>query len=124
VRKLAGVKRVDILVSFFSGSLKRVPMRSWPSKDAFFGTDRWRMPPNVREDGSLTLDGMMRCYREQLEGLGYLPHAPSREIVIRAMPGGPPLYQLGFFSRDPLGYKFWETAIRRDPDGQLALRME
>ena len=120
VRLLTGVKRIDLVVSMFLGSMKRVPAENRPDVDAFFGTDRWRTAPYTRPDGSLTLEGMMRCYREQLAGLGYLDHPAGREIAVRTKTGAP-LYLLGFFSRHELGYQFWEQAIKREPGGQLTL---
>ena len=89
--------RVDLVVSMFLGSMKRVPREARPEIDAFFGTDQWRLPPYTRLDGSLTLDGMMRCYREQLATLGYLNVPGAREIVVNAKEGGPALYLLAFF---------------------------
>jgi len=123
VRKLAAVPRVDLVVSMFLGSMKRVPAGTRPDIDRFFGTSRWREEPYTRADGSLTLDGMMRCYREQLEGLGYLNRPSAREIVVHAKEGGPPLYLLAFFSRDELGYKFWDQATRRDETGQMTFAL-
>lgn len=124
VRRLAAVPRVDLIVSMFLGSMKRVPAHARPDIDAFFGTDRWRQQPYIRPDGSLTLDGMMRCYREQLATLGYLNRPGAREIVVNAKEGGPPLYLLAFFSRDKLGYKLWDAATRRDETGQLTLAID
>lgn len=123
VRKLAAVPRVDLVVSMFLGSMKRVPKGARPEIDAFFGTDQWRLLPYTRPDGSLTLDGMMKCYREQLSALGYLNQPGAREIVVNAKEGGPPLYLLAFFSRDELGYKFWNEATRRDETGQMTFAL-
>ena len=123
VRTLAAVPRVDLVVSMFLGSMKRVPKVARPEIDAFFGTDRWRLPPYTRRDGSLTLDGMMKCYREQLSTLGYLNKPGAREIVVNAKEGGPALYLLAFFSRNELGYKFWDEATRRDETGQMTLSL-
>lgn len=120
VRLLTGVQRIDLVVSMFLGSMKRVPRENRPDVDAFFGTDRWRTPPYTRPDGSLTLEGMMRCYREQLVGLGYLDHTAGREISVKTKTGAP-LYLLAFFSRHKLGYQFWEQAIKREPGGQMTL---
>jgi three-Cys-motif partner protein len=124
VRKLAAVPRVDLIVSMFLGSMKRVPPESRPDIDAFFGTDRWRQQPYTRPDGGLSLDGMMRCYREQLATLGYINDPGAREIVVYAKEGGPPLYLLAFFSGNKLGYKLWNAATRRDETGQMTLSLD
>ena len=120
IRKLAAVPGVDLVVSMFLGSMKRVPDAARPNIDAFFGTDKWRREPYVNARGDLTLHGMMRCYREQLESLGYLNVPSAREIAVNTKTGTP-LYLLAFFSKNQLGYEFWDKAIARDPSGQMTL---
>ena len=116
IRRIAEGFRVDILLTFMSGLMKRVPTD--PVKalqlDRFFGTTEWR---NLKPR---SLDALVRLYRRQLEPLGYVDHEPQTRILVRNSKNSP-MYELAYFSMNPKGYEFWDKISVYDERGQSAL---
>ena len=121
IRRLTATRRVDVLVSFFGPSMKRVAELDQPRVDAFFGTRAWQTDPRfLGPDRRPTLSGLLACYREQLAGIGYLNRTSAREIAVRNTKNVP-MYLMAFSSKHPLGYTFWDRISTQDEKGQLAL---
>ncbi len=59
-------------------------------------------------------------FGSQMKSLGYFYHDLSDMVHIRSTDKNLPLYHLAFFSRNPLGKKFWKEA-RKYSDDQLDL---
>jgi three-Cys-motif partner protein len=122
VCKLSEKRPVDLIVTFMAGMMKRVENGS-KELDAFFGTTAYRTEGRyLSAQGKPTLSGLLACYREQLAAhLGYRDELTAREIVVRT-PTNTPLYLMAFFSKHPLGFKFWDAITTRDEHGQAVLR--
>lgn len=120
ISRLTMNRRVDLLVSFFGPSMKRVAQLDQPRLDGFFGSKCWK-ERYLGADGWPTLSGLLACYREQLLTIGYLDQISAREIVVKNTKNVP-IYQLAFFSKDPKGYEFWDKITTVDEGGQLAIR--
>ena len=122
VRRLSGVGRVDLLISFFGGMMKRVDhFADQPRLDAFFGSHSWKDDPRYRTvEGRPSLGGYLACYRGQLETIGYQGQLSAREIPVKNSKGAT-MYLLTFASKHPLGYTFWDKITTEDERGQLAV---
>ena len=122
IQRLTANRRVDLLVSFFGGSMKRVAhLEEQPRLDAFFGTRAWRMDPRfLGADGRPTLSGLLACYRERLATIGYPSHLSAREIPVTNSKNVT-MYLMSFFSKHELGYTFWDRITTEDEGGQLAI---
>jgi three-Cys-motif partner protein len=135
LRALAKLKRMDILLHFPIGSIKR-NLRTWlRSKstilDDFLGTDKWR-----KEIDSLSSDKIFKVlidvFKEQLKSIGYpeegLRMAPSDSNVYTGLPTVPvkntkevELYVLILASKHSLAQKIWNSVIKIGPQGQKEL---
>lgn len=51
-------------------------------------------------------------YYDAMERIGYARPRPSDAHKVDTESGSVPLYYLLFFSRHPLGYKFWREALK------------
>jgi three-Cys-motif partner protein len=79
----------------------------------FFGTEEWRTAwKNAERQGEPFWGFVLRFYAEQMEKLRYLDQAASQAELIRSIEKNLPLYRLTFFSRNPLGTKFWNEVRR------------
>jgi three-Cys-motif partner protein len=122
IQRLTANRRVDLLVSFFGGSMKRVAhLEEQPRLDAFFGTRAWRTDPRfLGADLLPTLSGLLACYREQLAGIGYLEQMSAREIPVTNSKHVT-MYLMSVFSKHDLGYTFWDRITTEDEGGQQAI---
>jgi three-Cys-motif partner protein len=121
IRTLTTARKVDLLVSFFGGQMKRVARLDQPRLDAFFGTTAWKTDPRfLGPDGLPTLSGLLLCYREQLASIGYLDTLSIREIPVKNSKNTT-MYLLAFFSKSAKGYEFWDKITPVDEHGQLAI---
>lgn len=121
IKRLTADRRVDLLVSFFAGMMKRVVQYEQPKVDAFFGTMSWRDPRYMGADGHPTLSGLLAAYRDQLVSIGYLDQPSAREIEVKNSKNAT-MYLLAFFSKHKLGYQFWDEISTEDEKGQLAIK--
>lgn len=135
LRSLAKLKRMDILLHFPIGSIKR-NLGTWLKNkntilDDFLGTDKWRK----RIDG-LSSDKIFKVlidvFTEQLKSIGYpdqgLKMASSNKDVYTGLPAVPikntkevELYVLILASKHSLAQKIWSSVIKIDPQGQKEL---
>jgi three-Cys-motif partner protein len=107
VEQLVADRRVDLLMTFTAGFMKRVGHYEAASLTAFFGTDEWRSA--LGRPRWERVAALVELYNSRLRALGYLPSA-ARGVTVRNTRGAP-MYQLVLFSRNPRGIDFWEKAI-------------
>jgi three-Cys-motif partner protein len=120
MRTLAATRRVDVILTFQQGAMKRVAhLAQQPRVDRFFGTDAWRA--EYARTRRLTSAELTTCYRNQMVGLGYLstvspdpPVVNSKHVL---------MYRLVFFSKNDLGYDFWRKACEWEETGQRSLNL-
>jgi len=87
--------------------------------DLFLGMSNWRARWQIF---SQTDDSFQRFlateFEEQMISLGYLKHSKGNTRHISTPDHNLPLYHLAFFSRNRLGYKFWDECLRYSSDQQ------
>lgn len=113
IAKLGAVKRMDLLIHFPTGSIKRNFLNpTAPSFDAtideMLGTTEWRKVVRSAEH----VPKLIEILREQLVGLGYenervntLPVKAEKNLL---------LYHLVFASKDPRGTAIWKSITKHD----------
>ena len=113
-------RRMDLLITFHTGSIKRVATR-WPQVlDDFFGGSEWRIEyqrafvSGLRQVSRVLLD----LYEKKLHSIGYLD--VDDHVLIRNTKSVP-LYHLIFASKHRRGLDFWRASTTRDPSGQARL---
>lgn len=123
VKRLAQVKRMDLLINFSTGGLNRnarkmLSVESDTAIDRFFGTREWR---NLYIPSASATENRRRWidfYLSRLKEFGYhieenperlgghdIPFRNSRNVQV---------YSLVYASKHPLGTKFWKEASK-DP---------
>lgn len=116
LRKLATVKRMDLIIHFPTGTVKRNlhHFRNAGNRelDLALGTDQWRKDVVLPNQAHLTMDYLVR----QLEGLGYTGMS-NRSIQVTNR-GNTEMYRLLFASKDGLGDKIWQSITQSSPSGQ------
>jgi three-Cys-motif partner protein len=112
VSALAIGRRMDLIVTFHYGNMRRVRDQSPAALTRFFATPKWR-------DGD-DAPYWYRLYNQQLEGLGYLSdcYTESETITNRK---NVRMYGLVLFTKDRLGRKFWNEARAIDENRQLPM---
>jgi len=116
--KLAGVKRMDIILHFPVGDMKRNFDRAGAFYDRFFGSEKWRERVKDMSDVSRLIDFL----KEQLEAFGYAKaDLPSPAIKNST---GVTLYHLVFISKDKLGNKLWKSITQTNPHGQRSFNFK
>jgi three-Cys-motif partner protein len=78
---------------------------------AFLNEERWQERWSVAEkqgEGFGTF--LLRSFASQMVNLGYLPDCLDSMVRVYASGTKVDIYRLGFFSRDPLGFKLWNRA--------------
>jgi three-Cys-motif partner protein len=108
-------RRIDLVVTFQYGAMRRVRGIDVPALDAFFGTGEWRLildGPRERR-----LEELLDLYNRQLSSLGFLPDARRNAVVVRNS-RNVVLYALLLFTHHPRGYDFWRKATEIDESGQ------
>jgi len=87
---------------------------------AYLGIAEWR---DLRSIGDQTIPFdvfIANRLDSQMRELGYHHGGISENVMIRSTDRNLPLYRLGFYSRNPLGEKFWKEA-KKYSDPQLSL---
>jgi three-Cys-motif partner protein len=107
IETLVTSRKVDLLVTFMYGSMKRVAKSDPPALTAFFGTPDWKDQLGLSRWA--VLDGLASLYNSQLQRYDYLPSYRRRIVVPNRM--NVPMYALVLFSRSARGVDFWEKAI-------------
>jgi three-Cys-motif partner protein len=116
VRKLALLRRTDIVINFSIYGLRRNARQASEAPDSpigetvdeFFGTPDWRKI-DYKPRGTIPAYEWIEFYKGNLSKLGYLwgSHVPVKNDR------GGELYRLLFASKDELGIKLWEEACKR-----------
>jgi three-Cys-motif partner protein len=113
--KLARIERMDIILHFPTGDLKR-NLEQRERIDCLLGTDRWQERVREPKDVPRLLDVL----REQLVPFGY--GDSEVKYVPRIKTGkNVPLYHLVFLAKHPLGEKIWRSVVRVEGSGQKRL---
>lgn len=135
LRNLAKLNRMDMLLHFPIGSIKR-NLRTWLKNkdtilDDFLGTHEWR-----KEIEGLSSDKIFKVlidiYTKQLRSIGYpdegLRMASSDRDIYTGLPSVPvrntkdvELYVLILASKHYLAQKIWNSVIKINPQGQKEL---
>jgi three-Cys-motif partner protein len=133
VRKLASLRRMDLIINYPEGGLNRIMAKVFQSEtsnavDIFFGTQEWRLIYNRYQLKQLR--GLHRelidLYKSRLVDLGYQEvklgdQVGGDEPLMRNTRRNAPLYRLIFASKNPLGDKFWHAITQRNRYGQMNL---
>jgi three-Cys-motif partner protein len=115
ISKLASLKRMDLIINWPTGDLKRNYAHNQDEMNEILGTDDERASVESPEDVVAKIETL----REQLATFGY------QNDQIRSMPvknsKNAVLYHLVFASKDPKGNQIWKSIIRRESSGQVNL---
>lgn len=114
VKRLTSGNRMDLIVTFHYGSMKRVETQNPIGLTRFFGTPKWRNGRGA--------EYWYRLYNEQLQGLGYLSDCYTDSETVKNTKHVP-MYGLVFFTKNKLGREFWNIARAIDENEQLPFRL-
>jgi three-Cys-motif partner protein len=123
VAKLATLRRVDLMINFSTGGVRRAATQALgmppgtTKMDRFFGTEEWRRNP-LEPDSSVPIRRWLDLYKERLEEIGFT-WGTEHSVPIK-ISHGVELYRLLFASKSETGIDFWEKARKRGPE-QLSL---
>ena len=113
-------RRMDLVITFHSGSIKRAADSGPAALHDFFGGTTWKAEydksrrSGTREGTRVLLD----CYESNLRKIGY-PY--FRDYVLMRNSQGTPLYHLIFATKNRRGQDFWDKVSGRDRKGQIRL---
>ncbi len=135
LRSLAKLSRMDMLIHFPIGAIKR-NLKNWiKSKDTildnFLGTEIWRQELKNTSQGTI-FRILIDIFKKQLESVGYpeegLKMAASGNNIYSGLPAVSikntkevDLYVLILASKHKLAQKIWNSVIKASPDGQKNL---
>jgi len=118
IQRLTKDRRMDLIITFQTGAIRRVADNPPEELDDFFGNPSWReeyktkLLTGGRTRGRILLD----IYEQRLRDLGYreiqdyLPVKNTRSAL---------LYHLIFASKHPRGRDFWDKISQKSSTGQL-----
>jgi three-Cys-motif partner protein len=113
LRCLAKVTRMDLIIHFPTGTIKRNWGKVDDGLDRFLGTTEWRKAaPGGAKDAAKLVDVL----REQLTGAGYTG-ANVRAVPIENKKHAR-MYHLVFASKHALADKIWNDVTKHKPSGQ------
>lgn len=113
LRRLAAVQRMDLIIHFPTGGIKRNWGKVDEGLDRFLGTKDWRAAaPGGAKDAAKLVDVL----REQLTGAGYTG-ANVRAVPIENKKHAR-MYHLVFASKHALADKIWNDVTKHKPSGQ------
>lgn len=120
IAKLVRRARVDLVLTFHSGSIKRAADFEPTALHSFFGGRAWKKQYDEsrrsgRREGTRVL---LDSYETNLRNLGY---RFIRDHVLVENSQGTPLYHLVFASRHQRGDDFWNKVTAKGPRGQMRL---
>ncbi len=113
-------RRMDIIVTFPLGYMKRNWKRQLDQLDKFLGGKEYKEAflDEMKQDPRRASRILLNYYESRLKDIGY--DYPNDEIWIpntRQVK----LYHMVFASKHPRGNEFWQKIIRRSPSGQYRL---
>jgi len=122
IATLAQGRRMDLAITFHTGSIKRWAHRPPAKLDTFFPDAGWRQGfAAKRAEGDRALGAyLLNYYKQGLRGLGY---NDIQERVSVKQTKGVPLYHLIFASKHPRGREFWDKISQRKATGQMRLAL-
>jgi hypothetical protein len=89
--------------------------------DNFLGTSTWRCEWKEAELQKENFgDFLTDQFGKQMTAMNYLYSGINETKLVRSTDKNLPLYRLAFFSRNKLGQKFWQAAMKYSSD-QLTL---
>ena len=112
ISKLASVKRMDLIINWPTGDLKRNYEHNQDEMNEILGTDDERAVVGSPEDAVAkiaTLKERLVQFGYQNEEVRSMPVTNSKNVV---------LYHLVFASKDPKGNQIWNSIARRESSGQ------
>ena len=131
LKELAKLNRMDMLIHFPIGAIKR-NLNTWEKSkntilDGFLGTDSWRNEVKTRNKPVFNV--LIDIFKEQFKSIGYpedgLRMIASDKAVFSGVPSvsirntkNVDLYVLILAAKHKLAQKIWNSIIRIDPDGQ------
>ncbi len=115
VERLARMKKMDLIINFSTGGLKRsIGRRNLDAVDRFFGTPDWRQVWEQTRP-SMQRRAIIDFYRRRLEAFGYYididPELGGQYMAVNNSKNVE-LYSLIFASKNPLGDKFWRQSTK------------
>lgn len=118
VLHLAKDRRVDLLMTFHIGGMKRVAGLHVPRLDEFFGSHEWAESLSLPREQQTV--GLLKLYNRQLENVGYLPECWKESVPVRNRRNSL-IYSLVLFTKSERGLDFWRKAREVEETGQLPL---
>ena len=122
LQRLAEFKRMDLIVHFPTGDIKRNLGQYRTTErwlDEALGTRRWRERQRDKRD----VAALVEVFSEQLQLLGYgesdVKHHPSVRND-----QGVPLYYLVYASKHDRGNRIWKSLLKQLPTGQKVLEFD
>lgn len=122
LKHLTAGRRMDLIITFHVGGMKRAVEYAPAALDAFFGIEDWRSAyaqsakAGKREGSRILLD----CYESQLRTIGYKWAQDDVRITNQRNLG---LYHLVFASKNPRGEDFWQKITAKSSAGQLKMKL-
>ncbi|HAB52234.1 MAG TPA: hypothetical protein DCE80_08715 [Ignavibacteriales bacterium] len=88
--------------------------------DKFLGLEDWRSRWEIANKKHINLvEFLAKEFTQQMVNLGYLEEAIDNFIAIHSDERNLPLYYLAFYSRNKIGYDFWNKVKMRNTDPTL-----
>lgn len=118
--KLASVKRMDLIIHFPTGDIKRNLVQDGKTAhwlNEALGTNAWR----DRLPGKTDVKTLVDVLTEQLRGLGYSGKQVGAQPIKNNE--GVTLYHLVYASKHERGDKIWATILKNQPTGQASLSL-
>lgn len=118
IKRLASVKRMDLILHFPTGDIKRNLVQDGKTAhwlDEALGTETWRDRLQNKTDVKTLVD----ILREQLLSLGYSGKRVGAQPIKNNE--GVTLYHLVYASKHERGDKIWATILKKQPTGQTSL---
>lgn len=108
-------RRLDLMITFHTGHIRRWVEKMPHEFDAFFGDSGWYEEYRTERRRHQRVRALLNAYEKRLRGLGYLNI--DDEVIVSNKQRGL-LYHLIFASKSPLGKEFWRKISKRSWSGQ------
>ncbi|MFH1486968.1 MAG: three-Cys-motif partner protein TcmP [Chloroflexota bacterium] len=117
IEKLTKDRRIDLAITFHSGSMKRVADNAPQDLNDFFGGSGWQQEYRAALSAGQRQSsrGLMDIYESRLRSLGYLQF---QDYVLIRNTQRIPLYHILFASKHHRGKDFWDKISKRTTSGQ------
>jgi three-Cys-motif partner protein len=118
IQALAEGRPMDFMILLALGmdanrNLSRYVQQEWRNLDEFLGTEEWRGRwKHAQERGENFMLFLANEYIRAMTRIGYKHTNADRMYPVRSDLKNLPLYYLAFFSKHPLGYKFWDQVLK------------